>query len=37
MSGARGGRLPEAIDQAMQRLNVSVDVDNALWREDIEG
>ena len=37
MSGARGGRLPEAIDQAMQRLNVSVDVDSALWREDIEG
>src|SRR5687767_7440125 len=37
MSGARGGRLPEAIDQAMQRLNVSVDVDSALWREDIDG
>jgi argininosuccinate lyase len=37
MSVARGGRLPGAIDQAMQRLNVSVDVDSALWREDIEG
>jgi argininosuccinate lyase len=37
MSGARGGRLPEAIDRAMQRLNVSVDVDSALWREDIDG
>ncbi len=37
MSGARGGRLPDGIDQAMQRLNVSVDVDSALWREDIDG
>jgi argininosuccinate lyase len=37
MSGARGGRLPQGIDQAMQRLNVSVDVDSALWREDIDG
>ena len=37
MTGARGGRLPDALDRAMERLNVSVDVDSALWREDIEG
>lgn len=35
--GARGGRLPAAVDQAMQRLNASVDVDRELWREDIQG
>ncbi len=35
--GARGGRLPAAVDQAMQRLNTSVDVDRELWREDIQG
>jgi argininosuccinate lyase len=37
MSVARGGRLPSAVDQAMQRLNTSVEVDSALWREDIRG
>lgn len=37
MSVARGGRLPASIDQAMQQLNASVDVDSALWREDIAG
>lgn len=37
MSVARGGRLPASIDQAMQQLNQSVDVDSALWREDIAG
>jgi argininosuccinate lyase len=37
MSVARGGRLPASIDLAMQRLNQSVDVDSALWREDIAG
>jgi argininosuccinate lyase len=37
MSVARGGRLPEAVDSAMQRLNASVDVDSELWREDITG
>lgn len=37
MSVARGGRLPESIDQAMQQLNASVDVDSALWRVDIQG
>jgi argininosuccinate lyase len=37
MAVARGGRLPEAIDAAMERLNTSVDVDRELWREDIEG
>jgi argininosuccinate lyase len=37
MSVARGGRLPQAIDQAMEELNTSVDVDQALWREDIQG
>jgi argininosuccinate lyase len=36
-SGARGGRLPEAIDSAMEALNTSVAVDSALWREDIQG
>jgi len=35
--GARGGRLPARVDQAMQRLNTSVDVDRELWREDIQG
>jgi hypothetical protein len=35
VSGARGGRLPDGLDQAMQALNASVDVDKALWREDI--
>ena len=37
MSGARGGRLPAAVDAAMADLNASVDVDRALWREDIDG
>ena len=37
MSGARGGRLAQAVDQAMQRLNASVEVDRELWCEDIEG
>jgi len=37
MSVARGGRLPTAVDQAMQKLNTSVHVDCALWREDIQG
>ncbi len=35
--GARGGRLPVAVDEAMQRLGASVDVDSELWREDIQG
>ena len=34
---ARGGRLPDAIDAAMERLNTSVDIDWELWREDIAG
>src|ERR1041384_60725 len=37
MTVARGGRLPDAIDAAMERLNTSVDVDWELWREDIAG
>ncbi len=37
MSVARGGRLPEQIDAAMERLNTSVDVDSEMWREDIAG
>lgn len=37
MSVSGGGRLPAAIDQAMQDLNQSVGVDSALWREDIRG
>lgn len=37
MSVARGGRLDAAIDLAMEALNTSVDVDSALWREDIQG
>jgi argininosuccinate lyase len=37
MTIARGGRLPEGLDAAMERLNTSVDVDSALWREDIDG
>ena len=37
MSVARGGRLDAAIDRAMEALNTSVDVDSALWREDIAG
>ncbi len=37
MSVARGGRLPTAIDEAMQNINASVQVDSALWREDIQG
>ena len=37
MSGARGGRLPQAIDEAMKQLNTSVHVDSELWREDIQG
>lgn len=37
MSVARGGRLPDAVDAAMERLNASVDVDCQLWRQDIQG
>ena len=37
MTVARGGRLPDAIDAAMERLNTSVDIDSELWREDIAG
>ncbi len=37
MTVARGGRLPEQIDAAMERLNTSVDVDSEMWREDILG
>lgn len=37
MSVARGGRLPDSIDAAMERLNASVDIDSRLWREDIDG
>jgi argininosuccinate lyase len=37
MSVARGGRLPTAIDEAMQNINASVQVDSAFWREDIQG
>ncbi len=37
MSGARGGRLPQAVDQAMLDLNQSVDVDWRLWEQDIRG
>ena len=37
MTVARGGRLGASVSEAMQRLNQSVDVDRALWREDIEG
>jgi argininosuccinate lyase len=37
MTVARGGRLPQSIDAAMERLNTSVDVDSELWLEDIQG
>jgi argininosuccinate lyase len=37
MTVARGGRLPQTVDEAMQQLNQSVDVDSALWRVDILG
>ncbi|MFZ5889786.1 MAG: argininosuccinate lyase [Myxococcota bacterium] len=37
MTVARGGRLPQAIDAAMERLNTSVDIDSELWAEDIQG
>jgi argininosuccinate lyase len=37
MSTARGGRLPTAVDQAMQKLNTSVQIDRVLWRQDIQG
>lgn len=37
MSVARGGRLPTAVDEAMQRINTSVNIDSQLWREDILG
>jgi len=36
MTVARGARL-SSIDAAMERLNVSVDVDRELYREDIDG
>jgi argininosuccinate lyase len=37
MSVSGGGRLPTALDAAMTVLNTSVQVDSALWREDIAG
>jgi argininosuccinate lyase len=37
MTVARGGRLPQGVNEAMQALNQSVDVDWVLWREDIDG
>src|SRR6185436_15145167 len=37
MSVSGGGRLPSALDAAMAVLNTSVQVDSALWREDIAG
>jgi argininosuccinate lyase len=37
MTVARGGRLPQNIDAAMERLNTSIDVDAELWPEDIAG
>ncbi len=37
MSVARGGRLPDGVDAAMEALNTSVEVDSRLWREDIQG
>src|SRR5688500_497820 len=37
MTVARGGRLPQSIDAAMERLNTSVDVDCELWLEDTQG
>ena len=37
MTIARGGRLPKGIDAAMRKLNTSVQLDQALWREDIRG
>ncbi len=36
MTLARGGRLAGRLDEAMAALNVSVGVDQALWREDLE-
>jgi argininosuccinate lyase len=37
MSVARGGRLPDAVDAAMEQLNTSIDVDSELWQDDIRG
>jgi argininosuccinate lyase len=37
MTVARGGRLPQGVNEAMQALNQSVEVDWVLWREDIDG
>ena len=37
MSVSGGGRLPTGLDAAMKVLNTSVQVDSALWREDIAG
>lgn len=37
MSVARGGRLPQGVNEAMQALNQSVHIDYRLWREDIDG
>jgi argininosuccinate lyase len=37
MTLARGGRLPDAVDQAMEKLNTSVDIDRELWPDDIRG
>lgn len=37
MTVARGGRLPQGVNEAMQALNQSVAVDWVLWREDIDG
>ncbi len=37
MSIARGGRLPDSVNEAMQALNQSVDIDWKLWPHDIRG
>jgi argininosuccinate lyase len=37
MTVARGNRLPQDLDHAMERLNTSVDIDCELWPEDIQG
>jgi argininosuccinate lyase len=37
MTLARGGRLPDAVDRAMEKLNTSVEVDRELWPDDIRG
>jgi argininosuccinate lyase len=37
MTLARGGRLPDTVDRAMEKLNTSVEVDRELWPDDIRG